>query len=179
MFGRTSNIYFELTTKKLLDSFSQTSTDEELAYQDKFVTHQQSLRDKEITRLLEEYVKAYQYKVKSGKVYRPIIFGICMLIIIAFATVLVWMVTQVIAISSEIKISGLAAFITACVTFLSLIIGLLTIITKYFFPEDDEKYITQIVESIQSNDLENKRENAKNREITSQLESITSDIEDT
>ena len=35
-------------------------------------------------------------------------------------------------------------------------------ITKYFFPENDEQYITTIVETIQQNDLENKRENAKN-----------------
>ena len=53
---------------------------------------------------------------------------------------------------------------TACVSFISLIIGLLTIITKYFFPENDEQYITAIVEAIQKNDLENKRENAKHEQ---------------
>ena len=47
-------------------------------------------------------------------------------------------------------------------SFISLVIGLLTIITKYFFPESDEQYITKIVETIQQNDLENKKENAKN-----------------
>lgn len=52
--------------------------------------------------------------------------------------------------------------ITASVSFISLVIGLLTIITKYFFPENDEQYITKIVETIQQNDLENKKENAKN-----------------
>lgn len=47
-------------------------------------------------------------------------------------------------------------------SFISLVIGLLTIITKYFFSENDEQYITKIVETIQQNDLENKKENAKN-----------------
>ena len=32
-------------------------------------------------------------------------------------------------------------------------------IVKYAFPEDDEKYITEIVKAIQSNDLENKKQN--------------------
>lgn len=63
---------------------------------------------------------------------------------------------------SDLNVTDLAAFITACISFISLIIGLLTIITKYFFPENGEQYITQIVELIQKNDLENKRENAKN-----------------
>lgn len=65
---------------------------------------------------------------------------------------------------SNLQVSDLVAFVTACVSFVSLIIGLLTIITRYFFPHNDEKYITTIVESIQKNDLENKRENAKNRQ---------------
>lgn len=55
----------------------------------------------------------------------------------------------------------MVSFITTCVSFITLIIGLLTIVTKYFFPENDEQYITTIVEAIQKNDLENKRENAK------------------
>lgn len=68
---------------------------------------------------------------------------------------------KVLNVDSDLKIQDVAAFITACISFISLIIGLLTIITKYFFPENDEQYITQIVESIQKNDLENKRENAR------------------
>lgn len=48
-----------------------------------------------------------------------------------------------------------------CITFLTLIVGVLTIITKYVFPENEEEYITRIVEIIQRNDLENKKENIK------------------
>ncbi|WP_297998267.1 hypothetical protein [uncultured Oscillibacter sp.] len=56
----------------------------------------------------------------------------------------------------------MVSFVTACVSFLGLVVSVLLIITKYFFPENDEQYITQIVKSIQENDLANKRENAKN-----------------
>lgn len=71
---------------------------------------------------------------------------------------------KVLNVDSELDIQDVVAFITACISFISLIIGLLTIITKYFFPENDEQYITTIVESIQKNDLENKRENARYKE---------------
>lgn len=37
------------------------------------------------------------------------------------------------------------------------------IITKYVFPVNDEEYITRIVEIIQNNDLENKKENIRIR----------------
>lgn len=56
----------------------------------------------------------------------------------------------------SISISEAASFITACVSFLTLIIGLLKIITKYCFPENDEEYVTKIVQSIQKNDLQHK-----------------------
>lgn len=84
-----------------------------------------------------------------------------MAIILAFSVLLIFLSLKVLNVDSELDIQDVVAFITACISFISLIIGLLTIITKYFFPENDEQYITTIVESIQKNDLENKRENAR------------------
>lgn len=49
------------------------------------------------------------------------------------------------------------SMITTCVTLLTAVIGLVTIITKYCLPENDEEYITRIVKSIQDNDLKNKK----------------------
>ena len=51
--------------------------------------------------------------------------------------------------------------VSVCVTFLTLIVGILQTITKYVFPEKEEEYITRIVEIIQNNDLENKKENIR------------------
>lgn len=39
--------------------------------------------------------------------------------------------------------------------------GILQTITKYVFQEKEEEYITRIVEIIQNNDLENKKENIR------------------
>ena len=55
----------------------------------------------------------------------------------------------------------LLRLIPICITFITLIIGTLNIIVKYVFPEKEEEYITKIVELIQNNDLEHKKENIK------------------
>jgi len=141
--------------------FSRAENEDELGYKDPFVTKEQKRRDEDITTLLDQYVSFYECKVKHSKICRYIILIPCVAIIAAFSVLLIVLSLKVLNIDSDLKIQDLVAFITACISFISLIIGLLTIITKYFFPENDEQYITTIVESIQRNDLENKRENAR------------------
>lgn len=47
----------------------------------------------------------------------------------------------------------MATVITTLVSLVVSILELVHIITKYCFPENDEEYIVQIVNSIQDNDL--------------------------
>lgn len=156
---KTTQDEFQKFFKKLL--FSEAENEDELGYKDPFVTKEQIKRDKHVTELLNEYVSFYKSKVKHSKICRYIILVPCVGIIIAFAILLIILSYRVVGIADAMTIKNLVAFITACLSFISLIIGLLTIITKYFFPENDEQYITTIVESIQRNDLDNKRENAR------------------
>lgn len=149
-------------SKFLKDSlFTKAETEDELGYKDPFVTKEQKKRDEHITRLLDKYVSFYESKVTHSKICRYIILVPCMAVIIAFSVMLIILSVRVLNVENDLHIQDVVAFITACISFISLIIGLLTIITKYFFPENDEQYITTIVESIQRNDLENKRENAR------------------
>lgn len=136
---------------------SPASTEEEL-YKDPFVTAEQKKRDEQITRLSTAYVDSYEKKVKGSKWYRRFIFGACIIVIISITAFLAYFAIRVANWKDELQISNLVAFITACISFVSLIIGLLTIITKFFFPENDEKYITKIVEIIQKNDFKNEQE---------------------
>mgnify|MGYP006983545716 CR=1 FL=1 len=144
-------------------SFGRTKSEEDLSYKDVFATNEQKKRDKTITGLLSDYALSYKKKVKHSTICRYVILVPCILIIVAFAIVFCCFAWRIFNIKTEMAINDLAAFITACISFVSLIIGLLTIVTKYFFPENDEQYVTTIVESIQKNDLENKRENAKHQ----------------
>ncbi len=162
MDNEQGNVTEEAMNNAMSSIVSSPSNDTDLSYKDKFVTEEQKQRDTEVTRLLQAYVETYENKIEVSKWYRGCIFYPCIFIICIFAVVLILFSYHIATQKTSIKITDLAAFITACISFISLIIGILTIITKYFFPENGEQYITQIVETIQKNDLENKRENAKN-----------------
>lgn len=58
-------------------SFSSSSDDTDLPFEDRFVTEEQKQRDTEVTRLLQAYVETYENKVKVSKWYRGCIFYPC------------------------------------------------------------------------------------------------------
>lgn len=144
------------------NDFEEIHREPDLEFNDQFVTKEQKLRDEKVTALLTKYVESYEKKVFHSSRCRYIILIPCIGIICLFSIVLIYLTLKIIRTNVSVAVTDLATFITASVSFVSLIVGLLTIVTKYFFPENDEKYITQIVESIQRNDLENKKENARN-----------------
>lgn len=141
--------------------YSTAKNESGLGYQDPFVTEEQKNRDTQITKLLTKYVESYEQKVKHSVICRYMILVPCILIVCGFGVMLIYLSVQMLHSQGQVEIPDMVSFITTCVSFITLIIGLLTIVTKYFFPENDEQYITTIVEAIQKNDLENKRENAK------------------
>lgn len=125
---------------------------------DPFQTDQQRRRDLEITTLLREYVRYYKIKSLKGKRYRAVLFWGCVsftfVLIAASVFMIVWWTLQ-----RNKDINDVIALVTACATLIGAVIGILKIITEYVFPKEDEKYVTGIVESIQKNDLENKKAN--------------------
>ncbi len=142
---------------------------------DKFTTSQQKARDKEITRLLRLYVNAYEHKTKSNKWYKRILFILSIAIIAAFAIALLWFVTHFISFRKYVSIESVVQVISVCITFLTLIFGIMEIITRHVFPANDEEYITRIVELIQTNDLDNKKENIKIESENSTSKKLDSD----
>lgn len=150
------------TDMNTFEEFSNIPNDTVSAFNDKFVTEEQKQRDTEVTRLLAAYVKTYEKKTERNARKQDILFYSCLAIIVIFTIIFVAAIIVAFLRITSVSYTGLATIITVSVSFIALVIGLLTIITKYFFPENDEQYITTIVETIQQNDLENKRENAKN-----------------
>lgn len=59
-------------------------------------------------------------------------------------------------------LNAIVGFVTAFVSFAGLVFGLMTIITRFAFPENDEQYITDIVKAIQDNDYKTVVESHKN-----------------
>ena len=124
-------------------------------------TKEQRKRDREITKLLEKYVEVYYDKVETQRVYRNILFYGCCIIILLFSGGIAAVSIYALLGYQDGDITKLISIITICLTLLTSVLGLVTTITKYCFPENDEEYITRIVEAIQTNDLENKKENLK------------------
>ena len=129
-------------------------------------------RDRKITELLSTYVEVYNYKSKSNKWYKGILFFICVGILVAFCISFIVFICNVDFNGQANSVPNVIQLISVCITFLGLIVGLLQTITKYVFPENEEEYITRIVELIQNNDLENKKENIKVQRKVSISENI-------
>lgn len=130
-------------------------------YIDEYTTKEQQERDKSISELLALYVKAYRYKNQSNKVYKIILFAVCILSVVLFGGVLVYLMIYLNGSCEETSVESIIQLVTVSVTFVTLIVSILKIITKYVFPVNDEEYITRIVELIQNNDLKNKQENIR------------------
>lgn len=128
-------------------------------YFDKYLTAEQKKRDELVTTLLECYVANYREKIKSNDCYKKILFFVNIGIVLIFTIIMISMIS--IVKENIITMEYMVAFITACVSYLTLVFGIMTIITKYVFPEKEEEYITEIVKTIQENDLKNKQENMR------------------
>lgn len=143
--------------KDLIDNFVKSDID----FHDSYQTKEQKNRDTEITKLLRKYVESYSEKVKTQKIGRKVLIILCSSIIFLFSIVFLFLVLYFSLKLTLVNIENIIGLISVCITFLGSILGLFQIITKYCFPEKDEEYITKIVEAIQKNDLENKKENIK------------------
>ncbi len=149
--------YLELVSSLFEKDFNLADSNAALN-RDPFQTDQQRRRDLEITALLKEYVKYYRIKSRSSRKYRAVLFwgcaGITFMLVAACVFSIVWW-----TIEKNKDVNDVVALVTACATLIAAVLGILKIITAYVFPGEDEKYVTGIVESIQKNDLENKKAN--------------------
>lgn len=127
-------------------------------YMDPNQTKQQEIRDCEITNLLQVYVIAYKNKTEYTRKLRDNIIHMCWFIIVFVVSISVGATCAYISGATQLD---LVALVSAYITLIVAISKVLNTITAYAFPKDDEKYITKIVNSIQENDLENKRENIR------------------
>lgn len=158
-----------------MDSFEITEYDvdilqDDVQFTDNYQTIEQKNRDREITKLLRQYVRSYIEKVETQKEYRKKLLGLCKFVIISFSLVFLAILLHFSFSNTTVDAAEVGSLISICVTFLVSVLGLAQIITKYCFPENDEEYITKIVETIQANDLQNKLANMEKSDKSEQKE---------
>ena len=137
--------------------FSKAESEDSL--RDRFQTQEQRKRDEFVTRLLSLYVDAYDGKTYFVDKWRNWLIGIVLGGIVLTILGLITVAVLVSIFLKEQTVESVVSVVTAFASLLGVFVGLMKIITEYIFPKDDEKYITQIVQAIQKNDLENKRVN--------------------
>lgn len=125
---------------------------------DKYQPEEQKNRSRSISAILSHYEESYDHKVRFQRLYRQILFWGCSGIILLFVVAILFILIYAVFHSDSIELAGVATVITAVVSLVVSMLELVHIITKYCFPEKDEEYIVQIVESIQGNDLEKIKE---------------------
>lgn len=129
-------------------------------YDDKFQTLEQKNRDKNISRLLGCYVNFFERKkienIKTRKDVKWFCFLSSLLLIITIFSILA--ITIIFDIDS---LYSVAVILSAMFGLFGTIFGIIKYVARFAFPEEDEKYITEIVKSIQENDLKDKQENIK------------------
>lgn len=122
------------------------------------LTEQQRERDKSTTKLYEQFVTAHKEKTQfSGGAKKAIRASCITWISLLFLVCIVLSAYTVIL--TERQTSDLLTLVSALVPIIVAIIGTLNIITKYVFPEDEDRHITEIVKAIHENDLKNKQGN--------------------
>lgn len=129
-------------------------------YNDEFQTPEQKNRDENISRLLGYYVNFFGRKKIENIENRKGIKWFCFL----SALLLIIMIFSILAITIIFNIDSLysvAVILSAMFGLFGTIFGIIKYVARFAFPEEDEKYITEIVRSIQENDLKDKQENIK------------------
>ena len=139
--------------KEFLDGITEQKKEEtpEGFYKSSLGTEEQQKRDRKITELLGLYVSYYKDKTENNRKFRKTIFRFCIGVLGTYTLFLI--VAGFLVLTRGSEAGHVIAFITASVTYVLAVIGLVKIITEHIFPQDDEKYITEIVQAIQNNDL--------------------------
>ena len=127
---------------------------------DSWQTKEPRSRDAIITELLNQYMLNYTNKAHRNKGYRLVIFIVEIVLLISI-TGLCILLSIYFFLHQDKNVGNIISLIASYLTFAGLIIGILKIVTEYVFPKEEEKYITDIVKIIQTNDLEHKKENIK------------------
>jgi len=120
---------------------------------------QQESRDKATTDLYRQFVESHKEKQAFVKEEKKRILDFCIKWVSVFigACVFFSLIIVLIILFTKKESAGIIALLSVIVPMVVAVIGMLTIVTKYVFPEDEEKNITEIVKAIHKNDLDNIR----------------------
>ena len=122
------------------------------------LTAEQKKRDVSTTDLYIAFIDNYKSNKLFSRKYKVVICRWC-LWIIAILTASIVATILIVVCSTERKVGDIVTMVTAVASLIGTIIGILTIVAKHLFPENEEKHMTEIVKLIHENDFKNKEVN--------------------
>lgn len=113
-------------------------------------------RDSAVTKLLASYVDTYEKRQTDNRGFRQKMFWLCFFAVSALTLAIVFSIVYLL-VWTERSITDIVALVTACVAAIGSLAFLLEIIAKYVFPSNEEEHISQMVQAVQKNDLEERK----------------------
>lgn len=108
-------------------------------------------RDYLYSKLLANYIEAYDKKSQHNKVYKAIFFGVILFIFIGLIVTSV-VILFLIARKSTTSVADVALVVSGIAGIISAIIALPKIIAEHLFPTNEDENMIDMVKSMQQND---------------------------
>jgi len=119
-------------------------------------SQQQSIRDKQITRLLKSFVDSYDDKrqFRRETKWGILFFAAFWMSLLLLACILF---SKSVLADPDRSIADVAALLAALVPLVTAMLGTLGVVVRYVFPEDEDKNTAEILRLVQESDLKNRQ----------------------
>lgn len=145
--------------QSLVEKYINANSIEDIDYDAKFNSISKkniSDRDDAYTKLLKHYVNVTKCRNIIKEIHKWLYFWIIMALTSAFGISICYLLFKF-DVSNADDIDNMVVIITAVISFVSVIISIPLIITKYLFSSKEDKRIADIILHTQRHDLDNKK----------------------
>lgn len=131
---------------------SNKTTNESYAAQLVAVHKEFATRNAELTTLLKDYITQRRVRVTQNTQYKKWMYIIFVGLFVALtvAVIFVFCRTDI----DNANIEGIVSLVTVAATYLSSVLSIMKIMSKYLFPVDEEKDTIEMIKAVIKNDIE-------------------------
>ena len=144
---------YKTVFRDLFSSYVDTSPTENESYAAQLTeVHKEFVkRNKSLTGLLDNYIENKKDRVKENKLCKQVIFWVFMsiFVLLSVTVVCVFRKTNI----NESNAAVTTSLVTVAVTYLTSILSIIIVISKYLFPVDEEKDTIEMIKTVIGNDV--------------------------
>lgn len=154
MWNKKTDGIYKTVLQDLLSSYIDASPTENESYAAQLTrVHQEFVkRNKSLTGLLDDYIDNRNDRVKENKLCKRVIFWVFISIFVLLTVAVIYIFTKTDI--NESNISVITSLVTVAATYLTSILSIINIISKYLFPIDEEKDTIEMIKTVIGNDVQ-------------------------